>query len=194
MMTPGTTDRRCISPLAAVLAGLLGAALLTGCSVQNSRSAESDQFGNLGSQACIKNNSSTTFNVAFTTFDTKRGDGTLAPGSEACGEGTTFWGEDVRGSITEPVSNTALGFFASNQWAGAPWFQIALTSDAFRGGICPGEGWSVGDSATMKTDALDFTVTRQGDNSRPGGEWKNFDIQITNGGGMSYPDKYCDKV
>lgn len=194
MTTPSKIVLRYLGPLAAGVVLVLGAGSLAGCSLNNARSAESDQFGNLGSQVCIKNDSSATFNVAFTTFDTKRGDGSLAPGSEACGEGTTFWGEDVRGSITEPVSNTALGFFASNQWAGTPWFQIALTSDAFRAGICPGEGWSVGDSDTMKTNTLTFTVTRQGDDSRPGGKWKNFDIQITDGGGMSYPFRYCNKV
>lgn len=175
-----------------VLAVVVGISLAA-CSRPADRAAEGDQAGNLGSQVCIENKSSTTLTVAFTTFDTKGGDGALAPGGEACAEGTTFWGEDVRGTISHP-SGSATGFWASNQWVGAPWFQIALTTDLFRSGICPGMGWDVGESDSMKTGGLDFTVTRQGDDSRPGGRWKNFSVVITDGTGFHYPYQYCNKV
>jgi len=186
--------RRTPAAVVAALAVCAASGLLTACSVPNARSAEGDQVGNLGSQVCITNNSSTTFTVAFTTFDTKRGDGTLAPGGESCAEGTTFWGEDVRGSITHPSTKSVTEFFASNQWVGAPWFQIALTTSLFRDGICPGEGWSIGDTDRMQTGGVDFTVTRQADNSRPGGEWKNFNVVISDGTGIHYPDQYCNNV
>ncbi|MFM7147518.1 MAG: hypothetical protein ACKOW5_14430 [Actinomycetales bacterium] len=76
----------------------------------------------------------------------------------------------------------------------APWFQLALTTSAFRSGICPGEGWSIGDSDTMKTGGLDFTVTRVADDSKPGGKWNNFMVEISNGTGSSYPYQYCNNV
>lgn len=176
-----------------VPAGVVAVAclMLSACSRPADRAAEGDQAGNLGSQVCITNNSSATLNVAFTTFDTKRGDGVLPPNGEACGEGTTFWGKDVRGSITDP-SGVVFGFWASNPWAGAPWFQIANVRSG--GGICPGVGWDIGESDSMQTPILDWSVSRLGDDSRAGGEWKNFSVVIADGTGFQVPYQYCPQV
>lgn len=191
MMRQPTTSMKAVARLMVAFVAIISASVLAGCARPDVRSATGDQAGNLGSQVCITNNSGSALNVAFTTFDSKRGDGALAPGGEACGEGTTFWGEDVRGSITSP-SGTVYGFWASNQWVGAPWFQVANVRTG--GGICPGEGWDVGDSDSMQTVSLDWSVTRQGDDSQPGGSWKNFSVVITDGTGYQVPYQYCNKV
>ena len=56
------------------------------------------QAGNLGTRVCIVNESTRTANVVFTKRDTARGEGSVAPGNQACGEGTFFQGFDVDGT------------------------------------------------------------------------------------------------
>jgi hypothetical protein len=55
---------------------------LGGCSSSNR------EAGVLGSRVCIVNESSRAATVVFTVRDTARGEGSVAPGYQACGEGT----------------------------------------------------------------------------------------------------------
>jgi hypothetical protein len=56
---------------------------LGGCSSPNREAA-----GVLGSRVCNVNESSRAATVVFTVRDTARGEGSVAPGYQACGEGT----------------------------------------------------------------------------------------------------------
>ena len=167
----------------ALIAGLL----VSGCSRPTDRAAEDrGSVGNLGSRVCVTNTSSLTATVVFTHADTTNGAGEVPPGGVACGEGTTFWGKDVEGSISQDGGGQA-NFYASNQWVGAPWFHLVV-QDPFRFGTCLGYGWAEGYSADVDSGAFAMHAVRN-----PDDQWKEFAITLsTSKGYVRGPNQYCD--
>ena len=157
--------------MSALLLGVcLASAPLAGCAgVNPDRSA-----GNLGTNVCITNATSTSVTVAFVTADSSRGAGTLAPGAIACGEGTRFIGKDVTGYINQGTAGQ-LTFDASNPWIGAPYVEVAMTNNI---GMCTGSGWDVGESHTMSSPRIAVAAVRERDDA-----WKEFAITLTDGDG-----------
>jgi len=127
------------------------------------------EAGNLGTRVCIQNQSQIAANVTFTKKDTARGEGALAQGSQACGEGTFFLGNDVEGRITlaPPVSD--LTFEASNPWTGWPDARLYM-----QGRWCAGGGMNEGQESVWDDGVLLYSVQRIAD-----GQWKEFVVTIS---------------
>lgn len=93
---------------------LIAGLALGGCSSPN-RAAE-----NLGTRVCIVNESTRTATVVFTKRDTARGEGSVAPGYQACGEGTSSKLSDVESTITLASPRMKLDVWGKNPWVGSP--------------------------------------------------------------------------
>ena len=151
---------RCVrrGGLLALIAGLA----LGGCSSSNR------EAGNLGTRVCIVNESSTAATVVFTKRDTGRGEGSLVPGTQACGEGTFFAGNDVEGTITlaSPVSDVKVT--AYNPVLGAPDARLYIN-----GRWCVGGSMNAGQESVWDDGVLLYTVQRIAD-----GQWKEFTVTL----------------
>ena len=148
------------------MAGLM---LISACSAP---APEARQAWNLGTRVCVLNQSSQTPTVTFTQRDTGT-DGPVAPGSQACGEGTMGGGKyDVQGRIDFSAPLKSMTLWGNNPWIGAP--GAGVRQDG--GNSCAGyEGMDVNEARTWDDGVLRYTVTRLSD-----GQWKEFTITITN--------------
>ena len=141
---------------------LIAGLALGGCSSSN-RAA-----GNLGTKVCIDNESSRTATVVFTKRDTARGEGSVAPGHQACGEGTFFAGDDVKGTITLASPLSELKVTASNLWFGAPEARLYINER-----WCAGGSMNPGQESVWDDGVLLYTVQRLAD-----GQWKEFTVTL----------------
>ncbi len=140
--------------------------------------------GNLGSRLCVTNQTGGNLDITFDKADTSSG-GVITPGQSACGEGTSFMGNDVVGNIKFFEGTNQMSFWATNPWAGSP--RARLTTN--------GPGWStdcsLGDSdATSGENKADrcfvnsqgaiaahqMELWRHGDTN-----WKEFEVIIRYG-------------
>ena len=181
----------------ALAAGFLAvaAAVLAGCggAINTVRSAAGEDEaaaspatsgGNKGSRLCVTNETGGNFDVTFEKADTSAG-GVITPGQSACGEGTSFMGNDVAGNIKFFEGTNPMSFWASNPWAGSPRARLSTN----------GPGWStdcsVGDSDATSgenkadrcfvnsqgaTAAHQMELWRHGDTN-----WKEFEVIIRYG-------------
>ena len=140
--------------------------------------------GNLGSRLCVTNETGGNLDVTFEKADSSSG-GVITPGQSACGEGTSFMGNDVAGNIKFFEGTNPMSFWATNPWAGSPRARLSTN----------GPGWStdcsVGDSdATSGENKADrcfvnsqgavaahqMELWRHGDTN-----WKEFEVIIRYG-------------
>ncbi len=158
-----TTLRVRSAGLVVLLAGLA----LGGCSSPN-RAA-----GYLGTRVCIVNESSKAATVVFTRRDTARGEGSLAQGNQACGEGTTFGtGNDVEGTITLASPLPEVLVSGDNPVLKTP-YVIAMIN----GRKCVLAVLSVGEKDRLSVwddGVLRYDVQRLAD-----GQWKEFVLTLT---------------
>jgi hypothetical protein len=137
---------------------------LGGCSSSNREAA-----GVLGSRVCIVNESSRAATVVFTQRDTARGEGSVAPGTQACGEGTSSALKfDVEGNITLPTPyiEMRVGVRANNPGLGAPQTDLIINGKG-----CMTAGSNEGDKSVWDDGVLLYTVQRLAD-----GQWKEFTV------------------
>ena len=140
--------------------------------------------GNKGSRLCVTNATGGNLDVTFEKADTSAG-GLITPGQSACGEGTSFMGNDVAGNIKFFEGTNPMSFWATNPWAGSPRARLSTN----------GPGWStdcsLGDSdATSGENKADrcfvnsqgATLAHQMELWRHGDtNWKEFEVIIRYG-------------
>lgn len=141
---------------------LVAGLALGGCSSSNR------EAGNLGTRVCIENKSSFSATVGFTKRDTGRGEGSLAAGSWACGEGTFFMGNDVEGTIALASPLSEIKVTASNPWTGAPEARLYIG-----GRWCVGGSMNEGQESVWDDGVMLYTVQRLAD-----GQWKEFTVTL----------------
>ena len=134
--------------------------------------------GNLGSRVCVKNESPALIVVGFTKKDTATGEGQVTPGAQACGEGTFFIGDDVKGTIQLPRPSLDKTFSASNLWIGSP--EATLYERAF---TCLTLKDVEGTSKTFDDGVLQYRLERLADD-----QWKEFVITISRSENPTDPD------
>jgi hypothetical protein len=154
-----TTRRVRSVGLLVLIAGLA----LGGCSSSNR------EAGNLGTRVCIVNESSRAATVVFTKRDTARGEGSVAPGYQACGEGTFFAGDDVKGTITLASPLIEMKVTAINPWTGPPQATVYVNG----WGCLDDQFWKEGDKDVWDDGVLLYTVQRLAD-----GQWKEFTVTL----------------
>ncbi len=154
-----TTRRVRSAGLLVLLAGLA----LGGCSSPNR------EAGKLGVRVCIVNESMSTATVLFTQRDTARGEGSVAPGNQACGEGTTAFGNAVEASATMVSPPMNLGVQAINEVLSYPRATINVNGEG-----CTVAKGSEGTGVVYDDGVLRYTVQRLAD-----GQWKEFTITFT---------------
>ena len=169
-----------------MLAGCGGAinTVRTAVGEDEAAAAPATSGGNKGSRLCVTNETGGNLDVTFEKADTSAG-GLITPGQSACGEGTSFLGNDVAGSIKFFEGTNPMSFWASNPWAGSPRARLSTN----------GPGWStdcsVGDSdATSGENKADrcfvnsqgATLAHQMELWRHGDtNWKEFEVIIRYG-------------
>ena len=159
-MVRRVTTRRVRSVgLLVLIAGLA----LGGCSSSNR------EAGNLGTRVCIVNESTRTANVVFTKRDTARGEGSVAPGNQACGEGTFGTGNDVEGTITLASPRWEMGVQATNPWGLTPYLTLFAN-----GRMCMQLTFKEGEKSFMDDGFLRYDVQRLAD-----GQWKEWTVTVT---------------
>ncbi len=144
--------------LVVLIAGLA----LGGCSSPNREAAY------LGTRVCIVNESTRTATVLFTKRDTARGEGPVAPGNQACGEGTFGGGNDVEATITmasPPMNFVVWGVNAVLQY---PEVKVFINDWG-----CLIANGKEGTKAVYDDGTLRYTVQRIAD-----GQWKEFTFAI----------------
>jgi hypothetical protein len=150
---------------------LIAGLALGGCSSPN-RAA-----GQLGTRVCIVNESTTAANVVFTKRDTARGEGSVAPGNQACGEGTSYkWtANDVEANITLPTPyiEMKMTLEALNPAVGSPELDLHILGSSNEM-WCVGVGnKSQGEKVVWDDGVLRYTLQRLAD-----GQWKEFTVTL----------------
>ena len=139
------------------------------------------QAGNLGTRVCIVNESTRTANVVFTKRDTARGEGSVAPGNQACGEGTFGWGNDVEASATMEFGSTKFDVQAANPVLWPPVVQVFMNKER-----CILVEGKEGTGVVYDDGVLRYTVQRLAD-----GQWKEFTVTFTESVQPSGKLAYC---
>jgi hypothetical protein len=93
----------------------------------------------------------------------------VAPGNQACGEGTFFQGFDVDGTITLASPLSEVSVVAWNPWTGTPQARLYINK---RG--CAGGDMIQGEESAWDDGVLLYTVQRLAD-----GQWKEFTVTLT---------------
>ena len=127
------------------------------------------QAGRLGTRVCIVNESTRTATVLFTKRDTARGEGSVAPGNQACGEGTTVFGNAVEASATMVSPPMNFGVHAINEVLMYPRATINVNGEG-----CTVAKGSEGTGVVYDDGVLRYTVQRLADT-----QWKEFTITFT---------------
>jgi hypothetical protein len=140
---------------------LIAGLALGGCSSSNR------EAGNLGVRVCIVNESSTAATVVFTKRDTARGEGSVAPGNQSCGEGTFFNDDrDVEATIALASPAMEMNVDAYNPVIGFPEARL------FVNGLgCIKASGKEGTKSVWDDGVLLYTVQRLAD-----GQWKEFTV------------------
>jgi hypothetical protein len=127
------------------------------------------QAGNLGTRVCIVNESTKTATVLFTKRDTARGEGPVAPGNQACGEGTFGTGQDVEASATMEFGSMKFDVQAANPVWWPPIAKVFMNKEK-----CIVVQGDQGTVVVYDDGLLRYTVQRLAD-----GQWKEFTITFT---------------
>ena len=127
------------------------------------------QAGNLGTRVCIVNESTSKATVLFTKRDTARGEGSVAPGNQACGEGFFAIGNDVEASATMEWGNMNFTVQGYNVVMIYPRMRVNI-----KGKGCMVERGSEGTGVVYDDGVLRYTVQRLADT-----QWKEFTVTFT---------------
>lgn len=123
---------------------------------------------NLGVNICVTNSTSSGITVVPQQYDSARGQGLLAPGQEACVEGTSVWEDDV--SLEVRIYNGRISWWpliiGNNPWTGSPSAYVYNCTDD--------SGMDVGKSRYWDSGILAFDIKREADSG-----WKQFRINVT---------------
>jgi hypothetical protein len=93
----------------------------------------------------------------------------VAPGYQACGEGTFFAGDDVKGTITLASPLIEMKVTAINPWTGPPQATVYVNG----WGCLDDQFWKDGDKDVWDDGVLLYTVQRLAD-----GQWKEFTVTL----------------
>ena len=139
------------------------------------------QAGNLGTRVCIVNESTRTATVLFTKRDTARGEGSVAPGNQACGEGTFGSGNDVEASATMEFVSMKFDVQAANGVIWPPYAKVFMNKER-----CIQVDGKEGTKEVYDDGVMRYTVQRLAD-----GQWKEFTITFTESVQPSGKLAYC---
>lgn len=124
---------------------------------------------NLGVNICVTNSSSKNIKVTSRNYDTGRGLGVVAPGSEACAEGTSGFNDDVWLDVqayNDRVSWIPL-LIGNNPTAFA-------APRVYVNECMSNSGYDVGESRYWDSGIIAFDIKREADSG-----WKQFRVNIT---------------
>ena len=138
----------------------------------------------LGVRVCIVNESTRTANVLFTRRDTARGEGSVAPGNQACGEGTGV-GENVGATATMEFGSMNFDVVADNVFLKYPRVIMYMGGYMNTKGCIVAKG-SEGTGVVYDDGVLRYTVQRLADT-----QWKEFTVTFTESVQPSGKLAYC---
>ena len=165
---------------------IAGLGLLTACGSEGAQSesftqapsaSPSRQAGNLGTRVCINNSTGREITIDITKADTGNGQTSMANNSRACAEGTFAFSNIEVSGVIDKDGETPLLFEANNPALEPPTFGIRNDSYCLKG---PTPNFEVNKSKDITTPTLKMQITR-----KPDGQWKNFEVYLTNGDGTS---------